>query len=165
MKCRQVISSLNAYVDGELTGKRHHGVQEHLVLCASCRKRLNEIRVMEELLHDTLQVPPVPDGLAARIMIKARRKQAGNIQAGHSRVAPWNLVQWVAGLSASMRFSACATALMALVTVLFLNQGLRTGPVMGIEAGESTYGLEWFDPIPPGSIGSVYIAMAGQAHK
>ncbi len=165
MKCRHAISSLNAYVDGELTGKHHRGVQEHLILCASCRKRLADIRVMEGLLQDTLPVPPVPYGLAARIMIEARRKQAENTHKGCSPVPSWNFVQWLAGLSASMRFAACATVLMALVTVLFLNQGLRTGPDMGIEAGESIYGLEWFDPLPPDSIGSVYIAMVEQPYE
>lgn len=64
-----------------------------------------------------------------------------------------------------MRIAACVTMLLAFVVGLSLNGRQLTGVGMSGEAGKSLYGLEWFEPTPPGSIGSVYIAMATQPYQ
>ncbi len=165
MRCRKIISYLNAYVDGELPGRRRHLVEAHLAACESCRRRLEEIRGIDELFQIALPVPPVPYGLAARIMAEARRRQPLGISGRRSLLPAWNPLQWIAGLSASMRLATCATVLLALVAGLSLNGRDATRRNVLTEQGEDLHGLEWFAPVPPGSIGSIYIAMADQPYE
>ncbi|GBE12690.1 hypothetical protein BMS3Abin13_00982 [bacterium BMS3Abin13] len=160
MRCRKVISYLNAYADGELPEELRLVVKDHIAVCKTCRGRLEEIQGIDVLFQGTLSVPPVPDGLAARIMAEARRRQ--------SVVAPkrseWNPLQWIAGLSAPMRIAACATVLLAFVAGLSLDGGWMSGQGSS-EPEKNLSGLEWFDPAPPGSIGSIYIAMTTQTYQ
>lgn len=165
MRCRKVVCSLNAYADDELTGKRQRLVKDHLAACESCRIKLKEIRSLEGVLKNSLQVPPVPEGLVARTMAEARRRQSRLASENDPLVPDWNPLLWIAELSASMRLTVCATVLLALVAGLFLNGGQVTGLDMSIEPGDNLYGLEWFDPAPPGSISSIYIAMAEQSYE
>ncbi len=165
MKCRKTISYLNAYVDGELPGRRRRAVEVHLAACESCRGRLEDIRGIVGFFQDTLIVPPVPDGLAARIMTEARRRQPGGIPGRRSLLPDWNPLQWLAGLSAPMRLAACATVLLALVAGLSLDGRDVIIRNALTEQGEELHGLEWFSPVQPGSIGSIYIAMAEQSYE
>jgi len=161
MRCRKVTSYLNAYADGELPEKQRLSVKEHLATCEACQRRLEEIRGIDVLFQGTLSVPPVPDGFAARIMAEARRRQ--------SVVAPkrseWNPLQWVAGLSVPMRIAACVAILLAFATGLSLDGGWMTRQGMSSQPEKNLSGLEWFEPTPPGSIGSVYIAMTTQTYQ
>jgi len=165
MKCRKIISHLNAYVDGELPERRRRTVEAHLAGCESCQKRFEEIRDLAELFEGTLPVPPVPDGFAARIMAKARRRQPVAIPGSPSLLSAWNPLRWIAGLSAPMRLAACATVLLALVVGLSLDGRNITRRNVLAEPGKDLYGLAWFAPAPPGSIGSIYIAMADQPYE
>lgn len=166
MKCRKADSFLHAYADGELTGNRQNSVKDHLAVCEPCRKRVEELVSLEGLLKDSLQIPPVPERLIARTMAEARRRQLRPAFEGAPLFPAWNPLLWIAELSASMRLSACATVLLALVGGFFLNGGqVTTGPDMSIEPGENLYGLEWFDPAPPGSISAIYLAMVEQSYE
>ena len=165
MHCEHIRKKLNAYMDGELPEKQRPIVEAHLASCESCRRQLEDIRGIDELFQGTLSVPPVPDGLVARIMAEARRKQPMGIPEKHSLLPVWNPLQWIAELSASMRLAACATVILALVAGLSLDGGQITGRNASIEPEKNLYGLEWFDPAPPDSIGSVYIAMATQTYQ
>ena len=165
MKCRKIISYLNAYVDGELSERRRRAVEAHLTGCGPCRGRLEEIRALAGLFEDTLPVPPVPDGLAARIMREARRTQRVKIPAGPSPFPAWNPLRWIAGLSAPMRLAACATVILAIVLGLSVGGKNVTRQNVFAQQGKDLYGLEWFAAVPPGSIGSIYLAMADQPHK
>ncbi|NOY12251.1 MAG: hypothetical protein GXP51_00710 [Deltaproteobacteria bacterium] len=165
MRCRKIISYLNAYVDGELPERQRPIVEAHLATCESCRGRLEEIRGIDELFQATLPVPPVPDGLATRIMAEARRRQPMGIPERRSLLPVWNPLQWIAELSAPMRLATCATVLLALVAGLSLDGRDVTRRNVLIEQGKDLYGLEWFAPVPPGSIGSIYIAMADQLYE
>ena len=162
MRCSKVVCSLNSYADGELTGKRQRLVKDHLASCERCRRRLEEIRCLEGVLKDSLQVPPVPEDLIVRTMIEARRRQSRLASERNPLFPARNSWLWIAELSASMRLTVCATVLLAFVAGLFLNSGQVTGSNMSIDPGNNLYGLEWFDPAPPGSISSIYIAMAEQ---
>jgi len=165
MRSRKTTSYLSAYVDGEVPERLRRIVESHLATCESCRGRLDEIRQIDELLQGSLPVPPVPDRLAARIMAEARRRQSRGISERRSPLPVWNPLQWIAGLSAPMRLAACATVLLALVTELSLDGGPLSGQNVSIEPERNLYGFEWFAPVPPGSIGSIYIAMADQPHE
>lgn len=161
MRCRKVISYLNAYADGELPEKQRLSVKDHLRACETCRRRLEEIRSLEILFHNSHPVPPVPDRLAARIMAEVPRRQSVVVP----KRSEWTPLQWIAGLSAPMRIAVCATVFLAFLTGLSLDGGWMTGQGMRRGPEKNLSGLEWFEPIPPGSIGSVYIAMATQPYQ
>lgn len=52
---------LNAYMDGELHGKRLNELKSHLATCETCRKELKELR----LVSDLLQTVPTPEFMPA----------------------------------------------------------------------------------------------------
>ncbi len=164
MRCKKILSCLNAYVDGEVPESLRRIVESHLAACESCRGRLEEIRGIDELFQGPFPVPPVPAGFAARIMAEARRRQPMEIPERHSPLPALNPLQWIAELSAPMRLATCATVLLALVAGLSLGRDVTRRNVL-IEQVKGLYGLEWFAPVPPGSIGSIYIAMANQLHE
>ena len=165
MKCRKIVSYLNAYVDGELPERWRRTVEAHLAGCKSCQGRVEDIRGIDELFQGTLPVPPVPDGLAARIMVEARRRQPVAIPGSPSTLPAWNPLRWIAGLSSPMIIAVCATVILAIIVGLSLDgRGVTRRNVLP-EQVKDLYGREWFAPAPPGSIGSIYIAMANQPYE
>jgi len=98
-------------------------------------------------------------------MAEARRRQPMGIVERRSPLAAWNPLPWIAELSAPMRLAAGATVLLAIVAGLSLDGTNVTGRNILIEQGNGLYELEWFAPVPPGSIGSIYVAMADQPHE
>ncbi len=160
MRCTKVNSYLAAYMDGELSESLRRIVDDHLAGCEVCQVRFKEIREMDALFQSALPVPPVPDGLFARIMAEARKRQPERVPGRYLVPLAKHAFGWIAELSASMRVAACATIILAIVVGLSLNGRDSTGQNVFIEQGKDLYGLEWFAPVSPGSIGSVYIAMA-----
>jgi len=165
MRCEKIISCLNAYVDGEQPDNLRRIMDDHLAICGSCRGRLEEIREIDALFQGALPVPPLPEGFAARLMIKARKRQPTRASGRRSVPLAWHPFGWMAELSAPMRLAACATVFLALVTGLSLAGRDVARRNVSIEQGKDIYGLEWFDPALPGSISSIYIAMADQPYE
>jgi len=165
MRCKKILSCLNAYEDGELSERLSYIVESHLATCESCRGRLGDIRGIEELLQGSLTVPSVPDGFAARIMVQARKRQQMRIPERRSPLPVWNPLLWFTELSMPMRFAACATVLIAIVAGVTLDGRSVTGRNVLVAQRSNLYGLEWFEPAPPGSIASIYIAMADQPYE
>lgn len=164
-KCKKILPYLNAYLDGEVSERLRHTLDSHLATCESCRGRLDEIRGVARLFEDTLPVPPVPDRLAMQIMAEAQKRRSARVSKKHFPPLAWNPVQWSLELSASIRFAAFATLLLTFIAVLFFNVGNVTETGVNIEAGNDLYGIEWFSPTPPGSIGSIYLAMVDQPYE
>ncbi len=165
MKCKKILSCLNAYMDGEVPERMCRIVESHLAACESCRGRLEKIRKIDELFQGNLPVPPVPGRLALQIMDEARRRQAVRILKGRLAPLAWTPFRWIAELSVPMKLATCATVLLALVAGLSLNGRDITRRNMLVEQGKDLYGLEWFAPVQPGSIGSVYIAMTDENYS
>lgn len=167
LTCVRYRNRLGAYLDGELNLKEREAIEAHLAKCAACLKRLEDIRSLDGSLNDTLHVPPVSDGFAARVMREARRMERP--AATPARLFPpmgWNPLRWIAEFSAPMRVAACVTMLLACIVGLTMDGGIigdKQGQVIG--SAKNLYGLEWFEPTLPGSIGSIYIAMATQTNE
>ena len=47
-----VIEWLNAYLDGELKGRRLYHVEEHLAYCEACRTELDSLQDLSALLQE-----------------------------------------------------------------------------------------------------------------
>jgi anti-sigma factor RsiW len=160
MRCQKAIPRLNAYVDGELPERHRRLVEAHLKSCDACRRRCDEIRSLEIMLQGSLPVAPLPGGLAARIMAESRRRQPTRATTSRFPSPAWNPLQWAAGLSVPMRLAACASVILAFLIGLSLDGWQVGGREVSAETEGNLYGIEWFDPVPPGSIGSAYLAMA-----
>ncbi len=161
MDCKKTIRYLGAYMDGELSEKRHALVKEHLASCESCRRHLEEMLELEAILKESLPVPPLPEGLTQRIMAEARE----SLSAKPQRSPHWWPVEWIYGLSAPMKAAAVVAVMLALLIGISIDG--RWMPV-GHSSGQATdnlYGLEWFEPSPPSSITSVYISMAYEGEE
>jgi len=166
MRCRKIISYLNAYADGELSEKKCCLVEAHLAKCDSCRRRLAEIRALDEQFRQALPVPPVPDGLTSRIMAGVRARQRTKDTRSTMPFPNWNPLQLIFGLSTPMKLATCAAVFIALVLATFFGGGIMTGRrSVAMQPNTNLYGLEWFEPAPPGTISSAYIAMAEQVHE
>jgi anti-sigma factor RsiW len=153
MNCKKIISTLNAYADGEQSVARRQRTEAHLAGCPACRQRFHEIEGLDDILADGLPVPPVPLGFASRVVAAA---EIGQYAATEGFYWPFpNPFIWFAEFSASMRLAVGAVAILALVCGLSLNSGTAN---LSLDGGNTLYGLEWFDANPPSSIGS-YIAM------
>jgi len=77
LRCKEVISRLDAFVEGELAEPEEQVVREHLAGCATCRRERDRIARAMGALHSVAR-PAVPEGvrrgLYARIAeLEARR--------------------------------------------------------------------------------------------
>ena len=62
-----LLELLSAYLDGELAAGEWPAVEQHLDGCAGCRDRLEDLRLLARVTADE-EAPPVPGGLAARVV-------------------------------------------------------------------------------------------------
>ncbi len=165
MRCKKITSYLNAYTDGELPEKQRSIVEAHLESCKVCQARLDDIHKIGELFRGSLPVPPVPDGLAARITAEARKRKSVYRIKRPSASPSWNPFRWIYAFSWPMRIAVCATVFIAMIAGTFIDGKWVFEQNLNIKAEDNFYGMEWFNPVPPGSIGSIYIAITDQTHR
>jgi anti-sigma factor RsiW len=66
---------LNAYLDGELQGRRLQEMQTHLATCDACQKELRELRlVSEQLKADTALEAPSADHFVSQLTLRLPRR-------------------------------------------------------------------------------------------
>ena len=56
--CREWTPLLSAHLDGELSGEREAGLREHLDACAACRRELESIRRVAEMMAARTEPDP-----------------------------------------------------------------------------------------------------------
>jgi predicted anti-sigma-YlaC factor YlaD len=85
MKCQELLSALNEYLDGEARSALCQALQEHLANCSSCRVVIDNIR-QTITLYQAGEAMPMPSGLHERIRsIMQERWAAKCRQAGRPR--------------------------------------------------------------------------------
>lgn len=52
MKCEEVLSLLNDYLDNELDEKTNKIIETHLDNCENCRKEMEEIKALKSVIKD-----------------------------------------------------------------------------------------------------------------
>jgi anti-sigma factor RsiW len=162
MNCKKVLSRLQAYVDAEMPVKQRSKTEEHLNSCAICRSQFEQIRAIGDIL-DTLNVPPLPEGFSVRIMAEAKRRTPLVKRKKSFFILEWQPpLQWILGLSASMRLAACAMIFLAcLLGMLMSKEVFLSGyPQASVAEAKNLDGFEWFSPTPPASLGSIYMTLA-----
>ena len=128
---------LNAYFDGELTGKRLHQVEDHLAECEACQAELDSLQGLSELLHDI----PVPEFTAAERFAGQVNLRIPHKQAVISRKQVMEAGWWMipVGLLASWIFMSTAFA---------LGDILLAAGNLGLLSGIS----EWLGSVPSNNV-------------
>ena len=67
MKCQELLSALNDYVDGDTRSALCRALQEHLADCGSCRVVIDNIR-QTITLYRAGETMPLPTGLHERFV-------------------------------------------------------------------------------------------------
>ena len=162
--CQTFRKRFSTFLDGELSAKKQAALEDHLAVCAACRRELAAWQELGPIL-ERLEVSAPPAGMAARITAEARRRGSDKSFGHLFRLWPAAILDW------PWAVKALGTAA---IFVLMFSFGLfvstkgwlpgfsehRTG--VSTAAGSAAEGLEWFAPGPPGSLVSGYLAMAGQ---
>ena len=75
MRCNKVQQKLDLFDTQELAPSAREKIEAHLKSCAQCRQALAKVRRLEGLLT-AAPTPPVPGGFAARVVTRAKQRQA-----------------------------------------------------------------------------------------
>jgi anti-sigma factor RsiW len=161
MNCKETLSHLHAYFDGEVPAKLMHEMDEHLGVCPSCRSQVERIRQVDDIL-DSISVPPLPEGFATRVMTESRKRALPAPGKRPLLGLDWMPLRWFADLTVSMRLVACAMVLLACLLGMFMSRDLSLSgsPRTIVADSENLDGFEWFSPTPPTSLGSAYLTLA-----
>ena len=158
MNCKKALLYLNSYLDGELSNRQKDQGESHLRGCEACRKQFDTLRRVVGML-DAISVPPVPDGLATRVMAKAQRRRSFPGRKGNA-IWPlqWRPVRWFMAISTPMRLATCALILLACILGISMSQEVFVSKRGSADIELS--GLKWFDPVPPESVGFAYLTVS-----
>lgn len=77
MRCSP--ETLSAYVDGELSSSTRGRVHRHVIRCAACRRELEQLQALKELLR-AVPTPSPPDRLVADITGHVRFREARKVR-------------------------------------------------------------------------------------
>jgi anti-sigma factor RsiW len=81
---------LNAYMDGELQGRRLREIEAHLVTCAECKKELGELRLVSQKLQaDTSVEAPSAERFISQLTLSLPRRFQPNPQPKSISPAWW----------------------------------------------------------------------------
>lgn len=160
MNCKNILSRLHAYEDGELPEKPMREIEEHLRACPACRRELDRLRELGDIL-DSLTVPPLPQGLAIIVMAEARKRAP--VFQEHKSFFPWEWqpLRWLFDMSVPLRLAAFAMVLLASLLGMFMSKELSAtwNHQTSVTKTENLDGFEWFSPTPPASLSSAYLTL------
>lgn len=162
MNCGEILSLLDAYQDGELSDTRRREVDAHLADCRACREVHEGLGQVGDVL-DSLEVPPLPHGFAARVMTVARNQRVPAVQKPRPlEPLDWWPLRWFGELAVPMRLAACGALLLAGLLGMYMSKefSLRQSRQTVTTAADELEGLEWFNPTPPASLGAAYLNLA-----
>ncbi|HSO12700.1 MAG TPA: anti-sigma factor [Anaerolineales bacterium] len=65
--CEELLGSLSAYIDGDLSPELCQELEKHLAGCDNCRVVLNTTKRTIDLVHSPLEKPDLPDDVRERL--------------------------------------------------------------------------------------------------
>lgn len=65
--CQELLGSLSAYIDGDLSPELCQELEKHLAGCNDCRVVLNTTKRTIDLVHSPLEKPDLPDDVRERL--------------------------------------------------------------------------------------------------
>jgi len=159
MRCGEVLERLAAFSSGEFPTDIRRAMQTHLAECAACRAALARVDALAGVLAST-RTPPVPAGLAARVMEAARSRRTSAAPVG------WNPLRWWRLASAPMHAAAAAVLVIGLSVGLVM--GWTSAPAVVARdtaqpasqiAPLDAYQLDYLGEAPAGSLVRSYLAL------
>jgi len=161
MRCKKVLSHLNAHADHELSGSLSREIDDHLCDCGTCRIQFERILRVGASLN-ALGVLPVPDGFAENVMSKARSRVLRSAEKKSFFAWGWFSLQWLSELSMPVRLAACTTVLLAFFLGMTMSREISLSGSRLVAASREAgmEGFEWFSPAPPESIEHAYMILA-----
>jgi len=161
MKCKKILSHLDAYADHELPLSQNREIEDHLKCCGMCRIAFEQILQVEGFL-DALDVLPVPQAFAACVMAEAREKALPGAEKKPFFAWDWFWLQWLKELPVPVRLAACTMVLLAFFLGVTMSREISlSGSRQATTSGEAGMeGFEWFSPAPPESLQHTYMILA-----
>jgi len=159
MDCKRFERNINAYVDGALSSTLHVAMQTHAASCPACRREMESLMQMGNVLHDAVPVPPVPEGFAGRVMARAAAIEAS---------APIRLVAWLPSfewwqeMARPTRAAAVLAVGLALGAIMGWDanrNGLNPPPVVAKADTMAAYNLDYLGDAPAGSLAQVVMTL------
>lgn len=96
--CTTFRGRLSAYLDGLLQEDAREAADAHVAVCASCRRRVDELEAAESMLAGMIRedaAVPLPPGFAGAILARTVHEASAEIgRSGRSGLAPW--LGWIA---------------------------------------------------------------------
>jgi anti-sigma factor RsiW len=111
---KEMRSLLNAYLDGELHGRRLHELETHLASCEACQDELQDLRQVSELL----QADPITDAMPVERFVSQMTLRLPRRSQPVRSPKPGSLVWWLvpAGLFGTWIFVQTVFTLTNVVT-------------------------------------------------
>lgn len=69
-QCKQLLSGLSEYIDGNLQAELCAEIEEHLKNCENCRIVVNTLRKTVEIYELTLPLAELPEGVRERLFCR-----------------------------------------------------------------------------------------------
>ncbi len=66
-KCEELLGSLSAYIDGDLSPELCQELEKHLASCDNCQVVLNTTRRTIDLVQAPIEKPDLPEDVRARL--------------------------------------------------------------------------------------------------
>jgi predicted anti-sigma-YlaC factor YlaD len=149
MRCSKT-KLASPYIDNELSDKDRALFESHMAACPDCSGRVEAYRKAHGLFSHSERYN-APYGFSTRVMAQAKSEEK----------RPWRILSPVVARLAEVA-----------VVVIMLSAGVLAGrfvmnSVMQQRMGNiaSTFSLDLFDSIPPGSVGGAYLAMTEMPHE
>ena len=154
MRCRNVKSRLNRYLDGELSDQERRAIERHVGTCAACHEALERLRAAEMALSQLPASTDVPSGFAERAVARAARRREQR-----PLVAPF----WQS-FTPAMRVAAAAMLMLGLGLGALMGMDLLRGSPTPSDVAAAdpaaVYGLDYLSDAPGGSLADAYITLA-----
>lgn len=162
MRCENVLRQLGAFSAGALPADDREEVRDHLLECAACRAALAEMDRLAGILAG-IRTPPLPGGLAARVLAAARRRQESEF------ALTWNWAQHWRMASAPMRAAAAAVLAVGLGVGAMMGWTAASMPGRSQATGQAdpidTYQIESLGEAPEGSLASSYLTLVSTTNE
>jgi anti-sigma factor RsiW len=150
MECAQIQQMISRNVDQDLAPHEKRTLEHHLGECPSCRKVMEGQRAIHDLLTSAERFE-APFGFAARVMTRIEEKE--------SRPSFWSFFTLQ---PVYLRAVEVAFALVIVFIGVVSGHLLVTGPTPGRPMTvQESFSLDLFQATPPGSIGGIYVTLAG----
>lgn len=149
MNCSKTDKLISPYIDGELKAEDKEAFESHMKVCLACSMAVAQVRKQHNLFVQAKQFK-APYGFSTRVMANISAEKTG-------------------GFSLTPLFArfAGAIVLLMIISIGIISGSFLSGSLMHTKMVSitSALSLDLFDPMPPDSLGGVYLAMTEAGYE